>query len=135
MQIYFLVVSTHLLAGFILSSHFLEEKFESFPGCVDVLNSKRFKIALGVVTLLSALFTLLKVSADDVLIIGDLLPAISGFFLGSYFILSFFYESLEENRSWMKSYVDLMEDRGHIVGFVAFVIGILHFLVPTALII
>ena len=80
MQIYFLVVSTHLLAGFLLSSHFLEEKIEAFSSCADFMSNNVFKLVLGIVTLLSALFTLLKVSANDVVIIGDLLPAVSGFF-------------------------------------------------------
>lgn len=134
MQIYFLVVMTHILAGLVLGSHFLEEKFESFSSCTTVLNNARFKIILGVVTVLSALFTLLKVTPDDVLIIGDLLPAVTGFLFGAYLILGYFYESLEESRSWMKSFVDLLEDKGHIFAVVSLVVGLLHFLVPTALI-
>lgn len=134
MQIYFLVVMTHLLAGLVLGSHFLEEKFESFSSCAAMLNNGKFKMVLGVITVLSALFTLLKVTPDDVLIIGDLLPALSGFLFGAYLILGFFYESLEESRSWMKSFVDLLEDKGHIFAVASLVIGLLHFLVPTALI-
>lgn len=134
MQIYFLVVSTHLLAGIVLASHFIEEKNEAFGACTQVLNNRTFKIVLGIITVLSSLFTLLKVSPDDVLIIGDLLPAVSGFLIGAYLILAYFYESLEENRSWMKSYVDLLEDKGHIFGLFAIIVAVLHFLVPTALI-
>ena len=134
MQIYFLVVITHILAGLVLGSHFLEEKFESFSPCIAVLNNRRFKIILGVLMVLSSLFTLLKVVPDDVLIIGDLLPAITGFLFGAYLILGYFYESLEESRSWMKSFVDLLEDKGHIFGLISLVVGVLHFLVPTALI-
>ncbi len=134
MQIYFLVVSTHLLVGLVLGAHFLEEKYESFSSCAAMLNNKTFKLILGIITVLASLFTLLKVSPNDVVIIGDLLPAISGFLFGSYLVLTFFYESLEESRSWLKSYVDLLEDKGHLFAVVSIVIGILHFLVPTALI-
>ena len=134
MQIYFLVVSTHLMVGLVLSSHFLEEKFETFSPCVLLLNHNKFKLILGILTILSSLFALLKMSPDDVLIIGDLLPTVSGFLMGSYLGLGFFYESLEENRSWMKSYVDLLENKGHIFGTIMVIIGLLHFLVPTALI-
>ncbi|MDC7241971.1 MAG: hypothetical protein PQJ50_16570 [Spirochaetales bacterium] len=134
MQIYFLVVSTHLLVGLVLGSHFLEEKYESFSCCAAMLNNQKFKLILGIITVLASLFTLLKVTPNDVVIIGDLLPAVSGFTFGSYLILSFFYESLEESRSWLKSFVDLLEDKGYIFGLVSIVIGVLHFLVPTALI-
>ncbi|QEN07174.1 hypothetical protein EXM22_03910 [Oceanispirochaeta crateris] len=135
MQIYFLVVFTHLLGGFVLSSHFLDEKIEDFASCTTLLNNNRFKLVLGIVTVLTALFTLLKVSPADVIIIGDILPAVSGFLLGGYFILCYFYEHLDESRSWMKGYVDFMEDRGHFAGLAAVIIAILHFLVPSALII
>jgi len=134
MQIYFLVVSTHLIAGLVLSAHFLEEKVENLSSCTTLLNNSRFKLILGIVSMLTALFTLLKVTPGDVIIAGDLLPAVTGFLIGGYLVMSFFYASLEENRSWMKSYVDIMEDQGHIIGLAAMIIGILHFLVPTALI-
>jgi len=134
MQIYFLVVSTHLVAGLVLSSHFLDEKLENFSSCTTLLNNSRFKLVLGALTMISALFTLLKVTPGDVIVVGDLLPAITGILIGGYLVLTFFYTKLEENRSWMKSYVDIMEDRGHIIGLAAMIIGTLHFLVPTALI-
>ena len=134
MQIYFLVVSTHLVAGLVLSSHFLDEKMENFSSTAALLNNNRFKLILGVLSMIAALFTLLKVTPGDVIIVGDLLPAVTGILIGGYLVLSFFYTSLEESRSWMKSYVDIMEDRGHIIGLAAMIIGVLHFLVPTALI-
>jgi len=134
MQIYFLVVLTHLLSGLVLSSHFLEEKINGFAPFSALLQKPRFRLVLGIITVLSSLFTLLKVTPSDVIILGDLLPAVTGFLMGAYLILGFFYESLEESRSWMKSFVDLMEDKGHIIGIAAIVVGLLHFLVPTAII-
>ena len=135
MQIYFLVVLTNILSGLILSGSFFEEKNPEFAPCNLFLQKPRFKLVLGVVTVLTALFTLLvKVTPADIFFIGDLLPACYGVLAGSFLIMSFFYNSLEESRSWMKSFVDIMEDRGHIVGLTGILIGLIHFLVPSAVI-
>ena len=135
MQIYFLVVITNILSGLVLSGAFLSEKFPGFGPCNVMIQNSRFKLVLGIITVLSALFTLLvKVTPADVIILGDLLPALTGALMGSYLIMTFFYDSLEETRSWMKSFVDLMEDRGFIFGLGGLVIGLIHFLVPNALI-
>ena len=135
MQIYFLVVTTNIMAGLILSGSFLEEKFSEFSPCNQLIQKPRFKMVLGIVAVLAACITLLlKITPADVIFIGNLLPALSGIIMGTYLIMSFFYSSLEEERSWMKSFVDLMEDRGHIIGLAGILIGIIHFLVPSAVI-
>ncbi|OQY34284.1 MAG: hypothetical protein B6241_05300 [Spirochaetaceae bacterium 4572_59] len=135
MQIYFLVVITNILSGLVLSGSFLEEKIEGFSSCNALMQRGKFKLVLGIITVLTALFTLLlKITPEDVIVLGDLLPALTGGIMGSYLIMSFFYGSLEETRSWMKSFVDVMEDRGHIIGIAAVLVGIIHFLVPSAII-
>lgn len=135
MQIYFLVIVTNILAGLVLSRSFLEEKISGFAPFSGVLRKDRFKLILGIVTVLTALFTLLvKVTPADVVVLGNLLPALSGALMGAYLILSSFYKDLEEERSWMKSFVDLVESRGYIIGFAGMLIGTVHFLVPSALI-
>lgn len=135
MQIYFLVVITNILSGLILSGSFLEEKIKDFSPCNALMQKGKFKLVLGLLSVLTALFTLLlKITPDDVVVLGDLLPAVTGGIMGSYLIMSFFYGSLEENRSWMKSFVDVMEDRGHIIGITGILVGIIHFLVPSAII-
>lgn len=135
MQIYFLVVITNILSGLVLSGSFLEEKIDGFSPCNAFMQRGKFKLVLGIIAVLTALFTLLlKITPDDVVVLGDLLPALTGGIMGSYLIMSFFYSSLEENRSWMKSFVDVMEDRGHIIGIAGILVGIIHFLVPSAII-
>ncbi len=135
MQIYFLVVLTHILSGFVLSGSFLEGKIIEFAPCNAMLQKPKFKLVLGILTALSALFTLLlKITPADIVFIGDILPGVYGILTGSFMIMSFFYGSLEETRSWMKSFVDLMEDRGHVIGIAGILIGIIHFLVPSAVI-
>ncbi len=132
MQIYFLVVATQLIAGFILVSPLLEKKLVFFEEC-PFLKERYFQFGLGITAVLAALFTLLKVSDLDVLILGDLVPALSGLFLGIYFILSFYYERLVESRSWVKSYIDLVRDHSFMIGSGVLIIAVLHFLLPTAL--
>ena len=135
MQIYFLVVITNILSGLVLSGSFLDEKISGFGPCNTLMQNGKFKLVLGILSVLTALFTLLlKITPDDVVVLGDLLPAVTGGVMGSYLIMSFFYGSLEETRSWMKSFVDVMEDRGHIIGIAGMLVGVIHFLVPTALI-
>ncbi len=135
MQIYFLVVLTDILSGLILSGSFLEGKINEFATCNAFLQKPKFKLILGILTSLTALFTLLlKITPADIVFVGDLLPGLYGLLAGAYLIMSFFYSSLEETRSWMKSFVDLMEDQGHIVGLAGILIGIIHFLVPSAVI-
>ncbi len=129
-QIYFLVVVTHLMASLVLASPSLGRKNESFAALGPLLTNKAFQLIFGVVTVFAAVATLLNRHPGDVILLGDLLPASSGLLMGAYFIMSHFAQNLEENRSWMQTYVELITDHGQLIGMGTLIIGILHFLLP-----
>lgn len=132
LQIYFLTVLTNILAGLTISASYLSTKIESLQVFTEKMENKKFRVILGSLTLITGLFTLLNNSPDNIAVLGNLVPAISAMAMGIILIIYYFFNGEEESKI-VVSIKELSEKYGNILGIAGIIIGIIHFIIPTAL--
>ena len=132
LQFYFLSIFLNALAGYILitgdSGHVLE-----FKGNFSLMDDT-FKLVIGVLSAVTGLLKLLSPIEGDIPVIGDLIPAISGFLAG--FVLIFEYyknrSTIEESENSEKIDRVLVRNK-RIIGIVSVTAAVLHFIFPKVL--
>jgi hypothetical protein len=87
----------------------------------------------GILTIIFGVFKFLSVTKGDVLVIGDLLPALSGLAVGTTLTV----ESYKMRSTVTTPAVDRIDNvfvrNKSVIGIVGIVIGVLHFLFPSVL--
>ncbi len=134
MQLFFLSVVTVILSGLILSADMLAAKFDGFIPVRDALMKPGIRLTTAVLTGIVSLFTLLYMSPEQLPVIGDLLPSLLG--LAMTFTLG--YEHYLKNSAVEETIDDpalhpLIRYKG-LLGFAGILAGILHFILPQAII-
>jgi purine-cytosine permease-like protein len=133
-QIYFLTVLTNILAGLTISSKFLSSKIEGFQVFSDKMENRLFRVILGSVTLLTGLFSLLNHSDVSIAILGNLVPAVTAMAMGLILIIYYFFSGGDqEENHFVQKVKDMTEKYGNILGIAGIIVGLIHFLIPTAL--
>ncbi len=133
LQIYFLTVLTNIIAGLTISAPFLSIKIEGFQIFAEKMENKMYRVILGSITVITGLFALLNTSADNIAIIGDLLPAVTAMAMGLILVIFYFFTDEEDSNRPVKTVKELSEKYGNILGIAGIIIGLIHFLIPTAL--
>ena len=133
LQIYFLTVLTNIIAGLTISSSYLSTKIEGYQVFAEKMENRKFRVVLGSITVITGIFTLLNHSSVSMAILGDLIPAITAMTMGTILIIHYFYNEDEETNNIVKVVKDLSEKYGNILGIAGIVIGLIHFIIPTAL--
>ena len=133
LQIYFLTVLTNIIAGLTISSTYLSTKIEGFQVFSEKMENRKFRVVLGSITVITGIFTLLNHSAVSMAILGDLIPAITAMAMGTILIIHYFYSEEEETNNIVKIVKELSEKYGNILGIAGIIIGLIHFIIPTAL--
>lgn len=89
MQFYFLSIATNLLAGFALAGDYLAQRFPGLQPLLAGLAGRTARLTLGAVTAAVGVLKLL-VYADDLQIVvaGDLVPALAGMALGGALVVT-----------------------------------------------
>jgi hypothetical protein len=126
-QFYALSVVVNLVSGLVLAVGEAEKKPTILTKLRDLFGTKAAKFSLGLLAVIIGLFKILTPTAGDVVVVGDILPALSGFALGGILLLDFFRASSDSEPSKLTSVI-LSNKR--FVGIAGLVIGILHFLMP-----
>ncbi len=127
-QVYLLSIVTLVLASVSLAFDQLHEKLRvgAFFSA-DVFKSAGFRFGLGAVTMLVGFFQFLSVHPDDVIIIGDIVPAIAGMILGGTLMLSYYCEK----RTVESSFVDRLEaiflKNAENLAYLGLLVAVLHF--------
>lgn len=132
LQIYFLTVMTNIIAGLTIAAPFLSSKIDGFQPFAEKMENKKYRVVLGSITLITGLFTLLNNSSVSIAVVGDLIPAISAMAMGGILIVYYFFNGEEESK-FVTTVKDLAEKYGNILGIAGIIIGIIHFIIPTAL--
>jgi hypothetical protein len=107
----------------------------------QVLEHDTLRLILGVLSIITGLFKLLSAVQGDVPIIGDLLPALSGFAGGFLLVLAYYrsHTGLSEARSLEITPLERIGEKlvthKRQIGFLALGTAVLHFLFPQALLI
>jgi uncharacterized membrane-anchored protein len=132
-QFYFLSILFNALTGYLLTVKVDEEEVleESFPGVS--LKSETLRLVLGILTMLTGLLKILSSVQGDVPVVGDLVPALAG--LGSGFVLVIeYYRSRSGTESGGPVKIEgFLVKRRKLIGFIALVSAVLHFLFPQVL--
>ncbi len=134
MQLYFLSVVTVILSGVILASDMLAAKFSSLNLLRNILMKPPFRFTAAGLTAVVSLFTLLYMSPDRVPILGDLLPSLMGLFMA--FTIGYEYyvkHSAVEETIDDPDLHPLVRYKG-LIGFGGILSGVLHFIIPQAII-
>ncbi|MDA3852551.1 MAG: hypothetical protein PF447_14975 [Spirochaetaceae bacterium] len=131
MQIYLLTVLSSLLGGLCLSRQLLSEKFEGFKPFAELLGNSMFHLILGIVAVLSGIFSLFTFSPNDLVIIGDLLPSVACLTVGAFLISEF--ASQDDATGFIATLAKFSREKGALVGIAAMGIGLLHAIIPLAL--
>lgn len=131
-QIYLLTVLSTTVVGFMVAAPYFIQKFE---GCLPVINAfskPNTKMALSLISFLMGIISLFK--PLGVVFIGDILPA-AGAILGGIIIGS---QALGEKSDVPPAFVTtiavLTEKMAVPLGFAIMAAGLLHAIVPTAII-
>ncbi|MEE8440400.1 MAG: hypothetical protein V3S41_01670 [Spirochaetia bacterium] len=103
-QIYLLSIVTILLSGIALAYDRLQQSLKIGSLFNDEMFSRpTFRLVLGVVTLLVGFFQFLTVAPGDVLVVGDLVPALTGILLGSILAIDYYRERSTVETSLMEA--------------------------------
>ena len=136
LQFYFLSVLMNAVAGYILF-------FGSPDGVLDFrcgfsVKAETFRLVVGILSAIAGLFKLLSWVRGDLPLIGDIVPAATGFLCG--FILIFEYYSTrsastdlgQETENGNKNIGFLVANK-KLIGGAAMIAAVLHFLLPSVL--
>lgn len=125
-QFYFLSVFLNGLAGLVLSSDYISEKFSGFAGIRDLINGAKTKFTIGISTfILGALKLFAPVSGW--LVLGDFLPAVGGLALGFILLMDFLKQRSVMNSDMLVRIDSLVTANKTPVGFAGILIAVLHF--------
>jgi hypothetical protein len=132
LQFYFLSILSNVLAGVALTAEYLAGRFPGFAPFRDLLSRRAYRASVGVLAAaVGFLKLLIRSSATDVPVAGDLIPALAGMAMGASLVLHVAREKADLSplgrleRAALAYRVPL--------GFVGIVAAILHFLLPAAL--
>ena len=128
-QIYALSVFVNVLTGLLVASE-AGEGTGFFGQLRKLLEEKRLKLGLGVLSLVIAIFKLLGPIEGDVPIIGDLLPALGGLATGTILLFDFFRDSTTVKSSTVERVEGVLVNYRKAIGIATAAAGVLHFLAP-----
>jgi hypothetical protein len=132
-QFYLLSILCNAAAGYLLireddpKDSFIESGFRFSP------DNETFRLILGIMTILTGLLKLLSAVQGDLPVIGDLVPALTGFAAGGTLILEYYQNrSLVDSGAAEKPGGALIKNK-RLIGFVSLTAAALHFLFPSVL--
>jgi hypothetical protein len=135
LQFYFLSVLANVVAGFTLTSDYLADKFKAFLPFRDLLAKGNVRTTVGIFAFVVGFLKLLIRPAPpaDVLVVGDLLPALAGLAMGTALLLSMVKERGSVSAEKVGDLEKTVMTYRIPLGLAGLVIGALHFLIPGAL--
>ena len=134
-QIYFLSIIINLIVGIILARNIVAGRFPSVGKFLEEIGTaKAFRLGGGIAAVAVGILKLLLVPADDVLIVGDIFPALASMFAGTALLSKYFQEKTPSPLSPRMSRVaDFFVSNKQIFGIAAITAAVLHFFFNQAL--
>jgi len=133
-QFYALSVVVNVLSGLLLAGAAKEKKTTFLYKLKSLFETKAAKFSLGLLSLIVGLFKILTPTAGDVPVVGDILPAVTGFVLGGILLLDFMRTSSDLQEEPNKLTTRILSNKKYI-GMAGIVVGVLHFLMPGVIIV
>ncbi len=132
-QFYFLSIVLNCVGGYALVADGGETPSEGAATLGKLLNDEITGLLLGVLSAAVGFFKLLSVVRGDVPVVGDLIPALAGFSVGTSLLIHF-YSSRSSVASPFPRLIDTVFVKNKkYVGYLGLAAGALHFLFPTVL--
>jgi hypothetical protein len=133
-QFYLLAVVINILGGLVLTSDMVEERIPAVRSLQDSLSlNSAVRVIVIIITLVTALFKILSVTEGDVPVLGDLVPSLSLFALGFVFFLQYYLDRSDVKSASFERLEHIFIENKSIIGIIAMVAGIVHFLFPRVL--
>ncbi|MHB9292541.1 hypothetical protein Holit_01642 [Hollandina sp. SP2] len=137
-QFYFLSIFCNAVAGYTLICRKEPDAPTQGNTINGTLDHDTLRLILGIVSIITGLFKLLSAVQGDVPVIGDLIPALSGFISGSMLVLAYYRTRTSLPQTGSPGITDLeriLVTHKRQIGFLALGTAALHFLFPQALLI
>ncbi|WP_024654100.1 hypothetical protein [Borrelia persica] len=132
LQIYFISVLLNLLGGIILAFPTLRNKLKClmiFDEFVNIINNNNaVRSILGTIFITASIFEI--IIPYDLPIIGNLFPAITLFLIGFILFLNQKMPITLQNNKEYGKFKSFIENNKTLIGILALIIGIIHFLAP-----
>jgi hypothetical protein len=133
-QFYFLSILLNLLAGIALAFDSLDEKLGlSRFFNREVFAQSGFRVTVGILTLIVGVFKFLSVTAGNVPVVGDLLPAVMGVLLGLSLIVMFYKDRSTVSSPIIETLDAVLIKNRTVLGVLGIIAAIMHFLFPSVL--
>jgi hypothetical protein len=133
-QLYFLSIVVNLIVGIVLARAIIAGKFPGFEKFLESIGETNlFRLVGGIAAIAVGILKLLLVTAGDVLILGDLLPALAGIIAGKILLSEYFREKSIVFPAWLSRVSDFLIAGKQIWGIIAVAAAVLHFFFNQAL--
>ncbi len=132
LQFYFLSVLCNFTAGFLIF------RSEEYPVSEDSgfkfsIHNESFRLGLGIITCLTAVLKILSVVQGDIMVIGDLIPALMGLLAGFILIFAYYKHHSDIASEKSEKLESFFETNRKWIGVVTMASAVLHFLFPSVL--
>ena len=129
LQFYFLSVFLNILAGYLLI--FGEEGVSEESKNDLAFKAETFRLIVGVLSAFTGLTKLFSPLQGNIPVIGDLIPAVSGIVCGFVLLFDYYRNRTSVDDSEHTKRIDgMLVGNKRLIGAVAFVAAVLHFLFP-----
>ncbi len=134
-QFYLLSVVFNTLTGLLLllSKPLAEDAQEATIAGLPFYETKNFRLIVGIITAFSGLMKLLTVTANDIPILGDIIPSVIGLAGGACLLYEFYISSSKIEVTLNPMFERIFVNGRKYVGISCLVAAFLHFIVPQAL--
>jgi hypothetical protein len=132
-QFYLLSVLLNIVAGYALYSYESEPRGSLFDGIRVFLKDQTVRLIMGILTFTVGFFKLLTVMRGDVPVVGDLLPSVAGMAVGVTLLLEFYRSTANVSTDAIDKLDRIFIANRRLVGIVAMVSGLVHFLFANVL--
>jgi len=132
-QLYLLSVVANIVAGLALSADYLGERLGFLSGWTRLRESRSTAITIGAVTaVVGALKLFVRSPGETVPVAGDLLPALGGIALGLIILAETLRKEGKTDKA-VDKVTDVVLTYRVPVGIAGVALGLLHFILPSAL--
>ncbi len=133
-QLYFLSICLNILGGLILGAPHFSERFPGLSGLREYIYSRSgLKYGVMALLLLVGIMKLISVYKGDVVVVGDLLPALTLLAAGFTMIIEHLSANPESENGFLKKMDKIFVRYESITGVAALVAGVMHFIFPSVL--
>jgi hypothetical protein len=133
-QIYFLSIFINLIVGIVLARGIIAGKFPAAGNFFEAIgDAGLFRLAGGIAAAAVGILRLLLVTAGDVLLVGDLVPALAGIAGGTILLFEYFREKNLTFPAPVTRCADFLIAGKSVWGIIAIAAAVLHFFFNQAL--